>query len=185
MRLIVRPNRGFTLIEVVTIVVVLSILATFTASFIDNAVKTYMLAKKQSTLYQEASYIMERLERELRDMVNPASWTTGTTQDTVQFTRQHVTGQDSNTTITFWRDPGTKIFYRNSGGTSYIMGKNVTQFTIIRNATTTCNRYFSLTLALTESGQTFSLTSNIFPKNLGSGSYDDRCFNGDYEDVIQ
>lgn len=180
-----KTNKGFTLIEVVTIVVVLSILAVFTSSFIDNAVKTYMLAKKQGDIYQEASYIMERITKELRDMVNPATWTDGTTQDTLQFRRQHVTGQDSNTTITFWRDAGTKIFYRNSGGNNYLMGKNVTQFTIVRSSTNICSRSLTLTITVSESGQTFSLTSRVTPKNLGSGSYDDRCFNGDYEDVIQ
>ncbi len=175
-----RSDRGFTLIEVVTIVVVLSILALFTSSFIDNAVKTYMLAKKERNIHQEASYIMERMTRELRDMVNPLSWTTGTTQDSLQFSRQHVTPQDSNTTITFQRNTATNMFYRNS----YLMGENVTQFTIVRNSTN-CNRYFTLTITLSEGGQTFSLTSSIAPKNLGTGSYDDRCFNGDYEDVIQ
>ena len=175
-----RFDKGFTLIEIVTVIVVLGILGAFTFTFIDNAIKTYMIADKQRNLYQEAAYIMERMTRELRD----ATSTDTTTPYTLQFTRQHTT-QDTNTTIKFRRDAGTNTFYRDSGVISYVMGKNVTQFLITKSTPTLCGSYLTLSLTLSEGGQTFTLTSMVTPKNLGSGSYNDRCFNGDYEDVIQ
>lgn len=59
-------NNGFTLIEIITVVVVLAILGTFTFSFINHATTTYAIGSKQRMLYQEASYTMERVTRELR-----------------------------------------------------------------------------------------------------------------------
>ncbi len=60
-------NKGFTMIELVMVIVVLSILGLFTFSFIDNAIRTYMLVREQSPLYADGAYIMERITRELSD----------------------------------------------------------------------------------------------------------------------
>ena len=185
MREILVNKRGFTLIEIVTVIVVLGILAVFTFSFIDNAVKTYSAGATQRMLYQEASIIMERLIRETRDMVNPSSWSNGTTSDILQFDKAHGTLQDLNTTITFRRDANTNRLFRDSGGTSKPIGQNVTQFLITRWGPNVCNRGLSVSITLADRGQSFTLSSTISPKNLGAGVYNDRCFNGDYEDVIQ
>src|SRR5512138_1588881 len=60
-------DRGFTFIEIVIVVVVLGVLSGFTFGFIKYIVQTYTTGSKQRMLYQEASYTMERITRELRD----------------------------------------------------------------------------------------------------------------------
>lgn len=176
---------GFTLIEVLSIVVVLSILGLFTFSFVEYAIRTYLIGTTERMIYQDASYTMERMTRELRDMVSPATWSNGTTYDTLQFNKSHGTPQDVKTDITYWRDANTKVLYRQSGGVSQPIGQNVTIFEITRSSTSICDQSLSIRITLSDSGQTFSLVSRVTPKNLGTADYVNRCFNGDYEDVIQ
>jgi len=178
-------KKGFTLIEIVAVIVVLSILAGFTFSFIEYAIRTYLIGNRQSTLHQEASYIIERITRELRDMGDPARWSNGTTYDILQFSKSHGTPLDSNTNITFLREASTGILYRRTGGTSRRIGQNVTQFVITRTSSSGCDRSITVQITLIDGDQAVTLGSSVAPKNLGSADYVDRCFNGDYEDVIQ
>lgn len=181
----IESTKGFTLIEIIMVIVVLGILSAFTFSFIDNAVKTYMTVSKHRMLYQEASYVMERMTRELRDMVNPTLWSNGTTSNTLQFDKSRGTPHDGNTNITFRRDAATNILYRDSGGIARIIGNNVSQLTVTRTSTTVCDRSIILTLMLQDGDQSVTLNSSVTPKNLGTGNFIGRCFNGDYEDIIQ
>lgn len=181
---IILKQKGFTLIEIVTIIVVLAILGMFTFSFIDYATKTYAMGSKQRMVYQEASYIMERVTRELRDMIDPATWSNGTTYNTLQFNKTH-SALDGSTNVTFRRDTATNIMYRD-GGTSQPVGSNITQFKIVRiSSASTCSRSIDITLTLQNGDQSITVNSRVTPKNLGSSNYTDRCFNGDYEDIIQ
>jgi prepilin-type N-terminal cleavage/methylation domain-containing protein len=187
----VRKIQGFTLIEVVTVVVVLAILGVFTFSFIDNAVKVYITGSRQRVIYQEGSYVMERVTRELRDMSNLASCTYSSFNNSFTFNKVHRTleGVD-NLSVTFRRDTATNTMYRDgSASPSPAIGRNVTSFRIDRGESGSsfpvCNCPFSITLTLQDGDQSITLLSRVTPKNLGSGSYSDRCFNGDYQDVIR
>lgn len=168
-----------------SIVLILSVLGAFTFVFIEYSIKTYLLGTTERLIFQQASLIMERMTRELRDMVGPATWSDGTTYDTLQFTKGHGTPQDANTDITYWRDANTNVLYRQSGGVSQPIGHTVTLFEITRSSRSTCDQSLSLRVTLSDGGQAFSLVSRVTPKNLGIADYGNRCFNGDYEDIIQ
>lgn len=189
--MIARGSRGFTIIELVSVIVVLSILGLFTFSFLDQAVKTYTIGTKQRMIYQEASYIMERLTREMRDMSNVATCGEVIFNNSFTFTKRHrtVEGVD-NLAVTYRRDVATNIMYRDgSGGTSPIMGRNISVFRVIRGTSgstpSVCNCPFSITLTLQSGDQSVTLDTTVTPRNSGTSSYSDRCFNGDYEDIIQ
>jgi len=194
MRLRTNSNKGFTLIEIVTIVVVLGILGAFSLTFIDNAIKTYMIASKQRMLYQEGSCILERITREVRDSttygVDPFPYR--------YFKRYHVTTIDDNPYYRYVLSGSDLRRYSRivSGDrTNQLFGRNVTGFTMTYNSTNALTP-FTFTITLAKDDQTVTLSTTICPKNYCQGGYWDssncatkdyigRNFNGDYQDVIQ
>jgi len=179
-------KKGFTMIELVTVIVVLSILSLFTFSFVGNASKTYTLVKGQSVLYAEGFYIMERITRELGDATTvtqpptPAPSSSGT----LTFTKAHPTSIDPSSTVTFKRDG------RNLLRNSIVIGNNINSFLVTRNsASSTGDETITVELELTSltdsSIPPFSITTKITPNNYGTANYTGRSFNGDYDEVIQ
>ncbi|MDD5009422.1 MAG: prepilin-type N-terminal cleavage/methylation domain-containing protein [Syntrophorhabdaceae bacterium] len=173
-------KKGFTMIELVTVIVVLSILGLFTFSFIEHASKTYLLGKGQSALYLEGVYIMERITRELSDatrVTNPA--TVGSSSSTLTFDKAHPTPIDPSTTVKFEKSGGNLL--RNS----IVIGNNINNFSVTRNtASGTGDETITVALELTSPTDSsiplFSITTKITPNNY-PGGYTGRSFNGDYE----
>lgn len=171
-------NKGFTIIELVTVIVVLSILGIFTFSFIDNAVKTYRLIKEQSPLYADGAYIMERITRELSDadgVTNPA---VGSSSNTLGFTKVH-----PNTGVIF------QLNNRNLLMNGTIIGTNIKTFNVSRNAAV----YGTITVELEfdkpsdASIPPFVLKTTVLPNNYSGSNYGEtgRSFDGNYYETIQ
>jgi prepilin-type N-terminal cleavage/methylation domain-containing protein len=60
-------NKGFTLIEIVTVIIILGIISAFSMSFLLDNSRTYQMMKIQRELYQDGVYIIERISRDIRD----------------------------------------------------------------------------------------------------------------------
>jgi len=174
---------GFTLIELVTVIVVLGILSVFTLSFLDNAVKTYVMAKDQETLYSEGTYIMERVARELNDAQTiSAPVSVGIAEHTLKFNKPHPSAAEITFTLT-----GSRTLTMNGE----LIGKNIKTFDVTKNAAvagSALNQSITVLLELNNLNDatvpTFSLKTTIIPNNYNSG-YVDRSFNGDYYENIK
>jgi hypothetical protein len=90
-------------------VIVLAILGMFTFSFIDNATKTYLMGSRQRMLYQEASYIMERVAREVGDaQAVSIDSGTGGLQITKSSNPSNSIVTDSSTSVLFYRNASSQ-----------------------------------------------------------------------------
>ena len=181
-------NKGFTMIELITVIVVLSILSLFTFSFMDNATKTYTLMRGQSILYNDGVYIMERITKELTDTTTITAPSTGSTSNTLTFNKVHPSAIDPAIAVTFTKSD------RNLTRNGVVMGRNIKTFNVTRNSaivppTGTGDETITVVLELDNLNDTsipaFSVTTKITPNNYGTANYTGRSFNGDYYEVIQ
>lgn len=185
-------NKGFTIIELVTVIVVLSILGVFTFSFMDNAIKTYSLIKEQSPLYADGAYIMERITRELSDATiisttdipQYPSWSSKLTFSTAAHPPPPLTADRPATQVTYELDADNNLV-RNSG----IIGKNITEFKVTRSGTqydSTITIELQLSSPVDSSIPPFVLRTTVFPNNY-PGAYGEtsRSFDGNYYETIQ
>lgn len=187
-------NKGFTIIELITVIVVLSILGIFTFSFIDNAVKTYRLIKEQSPLYMDGAYIMERITRELidatvvstTDIPQYPSWSNKLTFSTAAHPPPPLTAVRPATQVTYELDKTNNNLLRNST----VIGKNITEFNVTRSGTQ-YDSTITIELKLNSPGDPsippFVLITKVVPNNYLNASYGEtgRSFEGNYYETIQ
>ncbi|ALO36061.1 hypothetical protein CMT41_16000 [Colwellia sp. MT41] len=64
-----KASRGFTLIELVLVIIILGIMATGISGFISLSTQTYLNATNRDELIGNARFVIERLSRELRNAV--------------------------------------------------------------------------------------------------------------------
>jgi prepilin-type N-terminal cleavage/methylation domain-containing protein len=197
-------NKGFTLIEIVIVIVVLSIVGVFTFSFLADSAKTYQMMRDQRDLHQEAAYVLERISRELRDTtcVFPGSFP----GVSIYLQKAHPTLMSNSLNSWFFysndlQNPNLYILYRwdLTSIPPKMMAKNAprtfNQYFDYQsnNATIAEDDTFTVTVVATKNSQTVTLSTTVCPKNYRSGgpfncalgnNNTGRSFNRDYYDVI-
>ncbi|MGA1867687.1 MAG: PilW family protein [bacterium] len=182
-----RDEQGFTLIEIIMVIVTIGLLSIFSLQFFSHASHTYALIKGQNMIYHEAVTAMERMSREIRDAVSIEEIASGK----IKILKAHGTPLDSHLYVTFLLDNGT--LKRGSTTTAAdpatytALAENVkTNGFIVSNPS---GDEIELTLELSHSSEgNFSIHSKIYPKNnpfpVGF-AYCGRNFDGDWEEIIQ
>ncbi|MHB8109378.1 MAG: PulJ/GspJ family protein [Syntrophorhabdaceae bacterium] len=193
-------DKGFTLIEIVTIIVIMGILGAFTLAFLNHAITMYSIGARQRMIYQEASYVMERITRELRDAAAVSAVTVVTAEKTTSsltIKKSHTAGSmDNSSSVTFSWDSGSGNIVRTPG--DRVMGRNVINFTPTPNSCSAGSNNCQVTISLQVtdpnipidnlSGRSITLTTSVSPRNFilsPTEAYVGRCFNGDYENIVQ
>ena len=130
-------HRGFSLIELIVVIVILSILGLISFSFLGNSMKTYMLVKDGNLIYDEGLMALERMTREIRDArYQPPTYTlTPVPNTSITFTRKHPTPQDTSTNITF-RINGNQLERMGNVSGTHILAGHVTSFSPTLNGKT-------------------------------------------------
>jgi prepilin-type N-terminal cleavage/methylation domain-containing protein len=170
-------SKGFTLIEMVIVIVILSIVSAITIKFLVDSLRIYTMAVNQKTLFDEGKLAMERMCRDVRDARTLTTPAAGASGSTLRFTRNNATAQDSaleDIRFTWSGTPGTALQKRKSLPSVLLinLASNVSTFTVTRGAAATNNANeikILLTLSLA-SGENLTLQTKVYPKNLSTST---------------
>lgn len=192
----IKNNKGFTLIEIIIVIIVLGVLSIFGFSFLSTAIHTYSMMEKQKGLFDQAAMAMERISRELRDAEFISEPDSGDSGSTLTFTKSHGTPQETSTyDITFQWPSTTLQRIGSTTPTAINLADSVSTFTAARETTldpvsgevTLEEITITLTLQEADAGE-ITLRSYICPKNL---AYPDeekpsgRNFGGHWQEHFQ
>ena len=164
-------SKGFTLIEIIIVIVILSIVSAITIKFLVDSLSIYTMTVNQKTLFDEGKLALERMCRDLRDansITTPSSGGSSSSGTLLSFTRTHATAQDSaGDTIQFILSSGT-LQRKASTRPTVDLASYVTAITVTRGTSPNNEITISLTLSRTISGETLSvpLGTKVIPKNF-------------------
>ena len=162
-------ERGFTLIEIVVVIVILAMASAIMIYFLINSLKVYTMTVNQKTLYDEGKLALERMVRDIRDARSITTPAAGGSGNTIVFQRTNATAQDGlNETLTFRLTGTTLEKVKTSPVATSPLASNVSSFTVTRGAAATNNEN-EITLSLTlssGSGENVILQTEVYPRNL-------------------
>jgi prepilin-type N-terminal cleavage/methylation domain-containing protein len=174
-----KSSRGFTLIEIVIVIVILSIVSAITIYFLVSSLKVYTMTVNQKTLFDEGKLALERMSRDIRD----ANIITGSTATSITFIRTHATGagQDiANETITFQLTGTTLEKVKASPAVASAIAENVSAFTVTRAADDEIKLVLTLSLG---TGENVTLQTKVYPKNFADSAIYKNFFNNWEEEL--
>jgi prepilin-type N-terminal cleavage/methylation domain-containing protein len=163
-------QRGFTLIEVIVVIVILSIVSAITINFLINSLKIYTMTVNQKTLFDEGKLALERMCRDIRDGRSITSPASGGSGSSITFIRNNATAQDvAAENITFRLTGTTLEKVKASPVATSSLASNVSTFTVTRGAAGNDEITLVLTLSLA-SGENVTLQTKVYPKNLAESA---------------
>lgn len=126
MRLGIRTSslpRGFTLIEVITAIVILGVLGSVASVILSSAVKSYDSAATQAQLQTELSIGMDRIDGELRAVALKS----GSVAPNITSVTGSSIAWNSNYSLSV---SGTNLMFTDNGAAAAILLSNVTAFSV-------------------------------------------------------
>jgi prepilin-type N-terminal cleavage/methylation domain-containing protein len=179
-------SKGFTLIEIIMVMVILSIVSAISIKFLVDSLKIYTMTVNQKTLFDEGKLALERMCRDIRDARSISAPAAGASGSAITFIRVHGTAWDiANETIIFRRTGNTLEKDKASPNVTRELASNVSNFTVTRGAVATNNANeitFQLTLSL-GSGENVTLQTKVYPKNLADNATYKNFFNNWREEL--
>ena len=164
-----RSSKGFTLIEIIIVVVILSIISAITIKFLVDGLRIYTMTVNQKTLFDEGKLALERMCRDLRDARSITTPAAGGSGSTITVLRSNATVQDIvDESITFRLTGSTLEKVKASPAATSAIALNVSTFTVTRGqAATNDENQITIQLSLTSaSAGSVNLQTRVYPMNL-------------------
>ena len=162
-------QRGFTLIEIIVVIVILSIVAAISINFLVSSLRVYTITVNQKTLFDEGKLALERMCRDIRDAQSISVPAAGASNSLITFVRTNATVNDvAAENITFQLSGTTLYKIKTSPAANSALAGNVTTFTVTQG-TAAANSLNEITLVLNlslASGGAANLQTKVYPKNL-------------------
>ena len=158
----IKGSKGFTIIELIVVIIILGVVGVFTFQFISSGIQTYITMQRQKDLLDEARLCLERMSREIRD----AEQILSTSNDHIRILKSNDTTYDPAKTIVFRYRPANDDIRRRRipPGSWNLLAENITNFTM----TNTSNEILILTILSTAVGESLTMGTKCFPRNLVS-----------------
>ena len=167
MRTWVAGQKGFTLVEIVMVIVILGVIGAFTFSFVADGVRAFQKSRDRKDLYDQGRLALERMVRELRD----GKEITDCSSDSITFKKAHPAQAADNIEEVKFELVGTdlkRVGDPSGAAQTAILASNVTSFQVGAGggggSVTVDNVSYGTTASNTDDTMTVSHTT-------GSGSY--------------
>ena len=134
MRLHAPNSKGYTLIEIVVVIVVLGIISGVTFQIVASGVEVFKKSSGRKDLSDQGRLALDRMVRELRD----AKEITATSGDSITFKKAHPSAQDSAEEIKFQLNGANLERIADPSGTSItsVLAASVSSFTVTQEGAT-------------------------------------------------
>jgi prepilin-type N-terminal cleavage/methylation domain-containing protein len=163
MRFAVSPiakYRGFTLLELVFVIILLGIIGAISSKILSQGLTSYLTAENLTNANWQSRLALERMVRDLHEIRSPADITTATAA-----------------TIVFNDMTGTAITYQLTGSTlmrnTQVLADGISSFTLsyfdqsgTTTAVTTLIRYITINLSITLNNTNNTFITSVNPRNL-------------------
>jgi len=162
-------QKGFTLIEIIIVIVILAIISAISIKFLVDSLRIYTMTVNQKILFDEGKLALERMVRDIRDARAMAEPDVGETVSDVRITRTNATAQDQADEAIRFVLSGTTLQKRKSEPSVMLidLASNVSTFTATRGTTAEITIVLTLSLA---SGESMTLRTKVHPKNFADST---------------
>lgn len=162
----IRGKAGFTMVELVMVVVIMGVLGLFTMNFMEQTADIYTLSTEQDALYSEVWVSLERITRELQAATQggvtvPASGSSG---NVLTFTKETTTPNDASTSLTYQVSSGRLQRVGDVSGT-HTIADGITTFTV-----TNTSNLITILITKTKGTLTYSLQTQVYPSQERFGT---------------
>lgn len=160
-----KSTLGFTLIEMIMVIAILSTIAGFSIYFLVDSARLYSLTVSQKALSEEARIALEKICRDLRDAQSISIPAPGESGQILSLTRTYATaGDGANEDITYRQSGSILEKVKTAPATVSPLAENVATFSVSRE---TASAEIKIILTLSGSkGERVTLQSKVYPRNL-------------------